>query len=205
MTSSPPEEVDPGVVTGTSLRVLRYPHPLLRADNVSIPVDELRTDAQLRDDVKTLAREMLRVMYASNGVGLAAPQVGVNRRVLVFNASGDKAAFLQEVVLLNPVVVAAARKTDIEQEACLSFPGMSGAVERAEWVKVEAYRINGSKVKAKYEGWKARVFQHELDHLNKVLYLDHLGEEDREAAKDALQRLVDEYEKYPHHGMAAAL
>jgi hypothetical protein len=86
------EEVDPGVVQGTDLRVAIYPHPALRARN------ELVTPEELEDGSMTkLAKEMLLVMYAAEGVGLAAPQVGVNKRLMVYNQSGSKTAWLDEV------------------------------------------------------------------------------------------------------------
>jgi peptide deformylase len=157
------EAMDPGVIKGTNLRVLRYPHPLLRKENKAIEESEM-------DDAKRIAKEMLLVMYASNGVGLAAPQVGINKRLMVFNPEGAAKAWLQEVVLVNPVIVGKSKPTDVEIEGCLSFPGMGGEVRRHEWVKVESTRLNGKKFKVKYEGWKARIFQHEFDHLDGVLY-----------------------------------
>lgn len=194
------EEIDPGIVEGTDLRVLRYPHPLLRVENTTIGDDEFD------ESLKKTAKEMLLVMYASRGVGLAAPQVGVNKRLLVFNPEGDSKAFLQEVVLVNPTIISSSKKSDIELEACLSFPGMSGQVRRNEWVKVEAQRLNGKKFKVKYEGWKARIFQHEYDHLQGTLYIDRLAlEEDKEKVKDRLAELVEEYRNNPYNGQDAAL
>jgi hypothetical protein len=86
------EEVDPGVVPGTNLRVAKYPHPALRARNELVTPEELEDGSMAR-----LAREMLLVMYAAEGVGLAAPQVGVNKRLMVYNQSGDKKRWLDEV------------------------------------------------------------------------------------------------------------
>lgn len=196
----PDEEVDPGAVAGTSLRVLRYPHPLLRAANETVAT------ASFDDGLRQTAREMLLVMYASHGVGLAAPQVGINKRLLVFNPEGDSRAFLQEVVMVNPTIVASSRKTLVETEGCLSFPGMSGGVRRYDWVKVEGYRLNGKKFRVRYEGWKARIFQHEYDHLDGVLYVDRLEtDEDRKNVEQRLGELVDEYKQNPYQGMEAAL
>lgn len=193
------EEIDPGVIEGTDLRVLKYPHPLLRAPNDTVEIDGFNAD------LKQTAREMLKVMYASRGVGLAAPQVGVNKRLMVFNPDGDSKAFLKEVVMVNPEIVASAKKCEVEGEACLSFPGMNGKVQRPEWVKVEAYRLNGKKFKVKYEGWVARIFQHEYDHLQGVLYIDRLEEEDKETVKDRLAELVADYRANPYEGEEAAL
>lgn len=192
-------EVDPGAVEGTSLRILKYPHPLLRAENAVVAEDEFN------DELKQTARGMLRIMYASRGVGLAAPQVGVNKRLLVFNPEGDAQAFLQEVVMVNPVIVGSSKKTEVEPEACLSFPGMSGNVRRHEWVKVEGYRLNGKKFRVKYEGWKARIFQHEFDHLEGVMYIDRLDDEDRERVKQRLDELIRDYNNNRYQDKQAAL
>lgn len=191
-------EVDPGEVEGTDLRVLRYPHPLLRRENAEVQEEEM-------EDMRRIAKEMLLVMYASKGVGLAAPQVGVNKRLMVFNAEGDKKAWLQEVVMVNPVIVAKGKASVVDIEGCLSFPLMAGNVRRQEWVKVEATRLNGKKFKVKYEGWKARIFQHEFDHLDGILYIDRLEEEDGPKVQRRLGELLDEYEAAPFEGMAAAL
>lgn len=114
------EEVDPGEVEGTDLRVLKYPDPRLRASNAEITV--------FGPEVAALAKDMFKVMYAMNGVGLAAPQVGVNQRLMVFNPLGDKVKWLNEVVLCNPVIVESSAKTEVAEEGCLSFPGMAGDV-----------------------------------------------------------------------------
>lgn len=192
------EEVDPGAVEGTDLRVLRYPHPLLRAENAEVGEDEM-------DEIRRIAKEMLLVMYASGGVGLAAPQVGVNKRLMVFNADGDKKAWLQEVVLVNPVVVGKSKPTEEEVEGCLSFPDMGGSVRRHAWVKVEATRLNGKKFKVKYEGWKARIFQHEYDHLDGTLYIDRLDDAGRGKVEKRLDELVSEYKAAPYDGRPPAL
>lgn len=194
------EEINPGKVVGTDLQILRYPHPLLRATNAEVKPDEFT------DELRRTAREMLLIMYASRGVGLAAPQVGINKRLMVFNPEGDSKAFIQEVVMVNPRIIAKSKKTLVEAEACLSFPGMSGNVRRHEWVKVEAFRLNGKKFKVKYEGWVAKIFQHEYDHLDGTMYVDRLETaEDRDGVKERLAELVEAYRKDPYGGEAPAL
>merc|ERR1719343_564399 len=88
-------EVDPGIVEGTDLRIVKYPHPSLRAHKEEID----------SGSISKLAKEMFLVMYAAEGIGLAAPQVGVNKRVMVYNESGDKKKWLMETVLINPKIV----------------------------------------------------------------------------------------------------
>jgi peptide deformylase len=140
------EEVDPGEVEGTDLRVLKYPHPSLREENAEITEDELKSG-----EIKKIAKEMFLVMYATQGVGLAAPQVGINKRLMVYNPTGDKTKWLDEVIMVNPKIVEFSEAKDVEQEGCLSFPGMGGDVERSKWIKVEAQKLNGKKMKKKFK------------------------------------------------------
>jgi peptide deformylase len=184
----PPDEVDPGKVEGTDLRILKYPHPALRAFNAPVTPDELNDGSIVK-----IAKEMLLLMYAAEGVGLAAPQVGINKRLMVFNESGDRQKWLTETVLVNPIIVDYGPTTDLHLEGCLSFPDMSGEVERSKWIKVEALTTKGKKIKKKYSGWEARVFQHEYDHLDGTVYIDRLSEEDRKQVQPVLDQLVQEF------------
>jgi peptide deformylase len=184
------EEVDPGVIEGTDLVVLKYPHPSLRAPNAEIPVEELTGPGS---EISRIAKEMFLVMYATEGVGLAAPQVGINKRLMVYNESGDKKKWMQEVVMVNPKIVEFSEGKDVENEGCLSFPGMRGDVERSKWIKVEALNLKGKKIKKKFTGWEARIFQHEYDHLDGVVYVDRLTEAGRKEVQPALDELVEKF------------
>lgn len=182
------EEVDPGTVEGTDLRIVKYPHPSLRAKNEDVTEEELKDGSMAK-----LAKEMFLMMYAAEGVGLAAPQVGVNKRLMVYNESGDRKRWLDEVVLVNPKIVEFGDAKDTAEEGCLSFPDMSGDVERAKWIKVEATNLKGKKIKKKFKGWTARIFQHEYDHLDGVVYIDRLTEESKEAVQPRLKELIEEF------------
>lgn len=188
--SSPPskEEVDPGAVEGTDLLIVKYPHPSLRAKNeeVALPDEE--------ESIMKVAKEMLKVMYAAEGVGLAAPQVGVNKRLMVYNPSGDSTKWLEEKILVNPTIVEFSDAKDEEIEGCLSFPDMNGEVIRSKWIKVEALTPKGRKVKKKFKGWEARIFQHEYDHLDGTVYTDRLSEETKENVQPRLNELIEEYD-----------
>lgn len=183
------EEVDPGAVEGTDLRIVKYPHPALRAENADIAPEELKES----DEIKNLAKEMLKVMYAAEGVGLAAPQVGVNKRLMVYNPTGDSKKWLEETILVNPQIVDYSEARDSQTEGCLSFPGMNGEVTRSKWIKVQALNIKGKKMKKKFTGWEARIFQHEYDHLDGTVYIDRLNEEDLSNVQPTLDELVNEY------------
>jgi peptide deformylase len=188
--STTSEEVDPGPIEGTDLRVLKYPHPSLRAPNVEIPLEELTGPGS---DISRIAKEMFLVMYATNGVGLAAPQVGINKRLMVYNEHGDKSKWMSEVVMVNPKIVEYSTAKDVENEGCLSFPDMGGDVERSKWIKVEALNLKGKKIKKKFVGWEARIFQHEYDHLDGVVYIDRLSEEGRKEVQPRLDELIKEF------------
>jgi peptide deformylase len=184
------EEVDPGVVEGTDLRVLKYPHPSLRAPNDEITDEELTGPGS---DIARIAKEMFLVMYATNGVGLAAPQVGINKRLMVYNEHGDAQKWMSEVIMVNPRIVEYSEATDVEQEGCLSFPDMGGDVERSKWIKVEAQNLKGKKIKKKFRGWEARIFQHEYDHLDGKVYIDRLTEDGRKEIQSKLDELIDKF------------
>jgi peptide deformylase len=96
-----------------------------------------------------VVKEMFMVMYACKGVGLAAPQVGINKRLMVFNPEGDAKKWLKEISLVNPRIVETSESTDVEVEGCLSFPNMQGSVRRYKWIKVEANDLKGKKIKKK--------------------------------------------------------
>ena len=103
---------------------------------------------------------MFDLMYAAQGVGLAAPQVGINKRLMVYNELGDPKKWLGEMVLVNPRIVASSEKKDLETEGCLSFPGVppdsQRLVSRHVWVKVEAMNLKGRPFKKKFVGWEVR-------------------------------------------------
>jgi peptide deformylase len=182
------EEVDPGVVEGTSLRIVKYPDPSLRAKNEEVTLEELKDGS-----ISHLAKEMFLVMYAAEGVGLAAPQVGFNKRLMVFNESGDRKKWLEEVIMINPRIVEKSEATEVGIEGCLSFPDMDGDVERAKSVKVEALNTRGKKITKKFTGWTARIFQHEYDHLDGIVYVDRLEEEGRAKVQPRLNELIQEF------------
>lgn len=184
------EEVDPGVVEGTDLRVLKYPHPALRAENEEIPTEELTGPGS---ELSKLAKEMFLVMYATQGVGLAAPQVGINKRLMVYNDTGDSKKWMKETVMINPKIVEFSEAKDVADEGCLSFPEMGGAVERSKWIKVEALNLKGKKMKKKFKGWEARIFQHEYDHLDGTVYIDRLTEEGKKEIQEKLDELISDY------------
>ena len=126
------------------------------------------------DDVRRLARDMFDTMYHAEGIGLAGPQVGVSRRILVVDVKNDDES-RHVHALVNPVVVEASRKQDKASEGCLSIPGLEENVTRAVRVTVEALSLDGDPVRIEADGLLARALQHEVDHLDGVLFIDRLS------------------------------
>ncbi|MDA8219734.1 MAG: peptide deformylase [Dehalococcoidales bacterium] len=149
------------------LQVLKAEHPVLRQKAKRIG----RIDAS----TQKIIDDMVETMYAVNGLGLAAPQVGVPLRLAVIQvpAEYEEPHAGELLVLINPEIVKAedAQETD---EACLSLPGYSGNIVRSQRVTFKALDRHGKSYKIKAEGMLAQAVQHELDHLNGVLYYDHL-------------------------------
>jgi peptide deformylase len=121
--------------------------------------------AEFNSDVRELIQRMYRVMEESRGLGLAAPQIGVAKRVFVYDVGEGKHA------LVNPRMLKASGE-EIGIEGCLSIPGLQGEVPRSERVVVSGIDENGNKVKIKAQGLLARVFQHEMDHLDGTMFID---------------------------------
>lgn len=120
------------------------------------------------DDVRRLVEDMFETMDAAKGIGLAANQVGIARRIAVVDADGDRFA------LIDPVIVEA-EATDTAEEGCLSIPEIYGDVTRPDRIVIEAMDQEGNRYRKEATGLKARAIQHEIDHLDGILFLDHLS------------------------------
>lgn len=129
--------------------------------------------AKVDDNIRRLAREMLQTMYSSNGIGLAAPQVAVNKQVIVIDCDPENATN-EPVVLINPKIIGASKTVCTAEEGCLSIPGVYLDVVRPEAIDVSYKDANGRPQKRRAEGLLARVIQHEMDHLNGVLFVDRV-------------------------------
>jgi peptide deformylase len=157
----------------------------------------LRTEnaiiTEFDENLKNIAKEMLLVMYASDGVGLAAPQVGINKRLMVFNELADPTKIDKEMILVNPRIVTTSSERAKGEEGCLSFPQIFGDVERFVTIDVEYQDVQGTKLRTKFENRPAIIFQHEYDHLEKILFIDHLSKEDQEKNRRKLDKLIRKY------------
>ncbi|HUE97284.1 MAG TPA: peptide deformylase [Longimicrobiaceae bacterium] len=126
---------------------------------------------QIDDGLRTLVADMFETMYAAEGIGLAGPQVAVPKRVIVVDV---KAEATTRVALVNPRVVERSKAQEKEEEGCLSIPGVSAHVERSIEVVVEALDEEGHPVRIEADGLLARCLQHEIDHLDGILFIDRL-------------------------------
>ncbi len=157
-------------------KVAIYPNPILSKEAEPVPTVNSETEQFIKD--------MFAIMYREKGVGLAAPQIGVSSRIFVANPEGKKDG--TEFVFINPVLSEYVGEV-LGQEGCLSLPGISGDVIRAEHVTVEASNEKGETFRLKADDFLARIIQHENDHLNGKLFIDRVGFAER-------QKLLAQYE-----------
>ncbi len=157
------------------LKLQKYGSPVLREKAMLVnKVDE---------EIRKLVENMIETMYAEGGVGLAAPQVGISKRIVVIDTE-DKGV----IVLINPAIIK--REGEMrEEEGCLSVPGVYSTVRRSSVVTVEALDLNEKKFRISQEGFLAIVLQHEIDHLDGYLFIDRLNPAKRLMIKDQLKKI----------------
>lgn len=153
------------------MNVLAHPNPALKQKADAV---DPRHDREL----VRLAKTMARLMYSAPGVGLAATQLGVQKRIIVFDVGDEK----QPTALCNPVIVESSDDREIDDEGCLSLPGITVPVERSLSVVAEGLDLAGKPVRIEAGAFLARVLQHEIDHLDGILILDRATPEERKAA-----------------------
>ena len=158
------------------LTILEFPDPRLRTE--AAPIESV--DAEVR----SLVDDMLETMYAAPGIGLAATQVDVHRRLLVVDVSADKS---DPHVLINPKILEKDGVT-VTEEGCLSVPGFYEEVQRAEHIRVRFINRDGDEVTVEVSGVLAVCIQHEIDHLDGKLFVDYLSEAKRQRIRKRLQR-----------------
>ena len=177
------------------MQIVKYPHPTLR--HKSKPLK--RVDRELFD----LVRNMFDLMYEHKGIGLSANKVDLPYRLFVINLEADPQQKDAEHIFINPV--ASGRKGMVErEEGCLSFPEIYAPVRRAEKVLVSAYNLNGEEVTYELTGLFARAAQHEMDHLDGILFIDRLTPANRMKIKEALSDLEAEFEGDRSRGLVPA-
>ena len=177
------------------MKIVLYPHPALR--HPAKPLGAI--DRQIHLD----AGRMLELMYEHKGLGLAANQVFLSYRIVVLNPTGDPQQRDKEEVLLNPVILE--RKGTIEgEEGCLSFPGLFQKIRRAKTVRVQAYNLRGEVVEKSVCDLESRLWQHEVDHLDGILYIDKMGTIARLASRNILKEFEQDFQRAQGKGEIAA-
>lgn len=152
------------------MEIVRYPHPALRWK--SKPITEINAD------LRRIVGEMFELMYQANGIGLAANQVALPYRLFVLNLTADPEEKEEEFVFINPEIMR--RKGSAEgEEGCLSFPQLYGPVRRADEIIVQAFDLEGEGFELNVDELAAKAIQHELDHLDGVLFIDRMTESAR--------------------------
>jgi peptide deformylase len=166
-------------------KIVKYPDPIL--EQKCQPITEFDTK-----ELQQLVDDMFETMYASKGVGLAAPQIGLSERITVIDCSGGEGE-RQPIVLINPEVILKEGKQTGE-EGCLSIPGFREDVTRAKKAVVRAMNVRGEPIEVPGEDLLARAMQHEIDHLNGILFLSHLSPLKRDLIKRKIKKLIKEHE-----------
>ncbi|WP_374252489.1 peptide deformylase [Acinetobacter brisouii] len=155
------------------LPVAQRGEAILTLEAAAVAQDELNSDW-----LKQLALAMQATMLARNGVGIAAPQVYISKRVIIVasrpNPRYPDAPDMPAVTMINPEITEYSTETCLGEEGCLSVPEQRGQVERAYAVKVRYFTVQGEQVEQSYEGFPARIVQHEIDHLNGILFVERL-------------------------------
>jgi peptide deformylase len=159
--------------------VVKYPDPVLAKRGEVV--------TEFGPELKTLVDEMFDSMYAAQGIGLAAPQISISKRIAVIDVSFKKNPE-EKIALVNPEVIEVEGK-QLEEEGCLSLPEIREKVSRAAWVKVRAQGVTGEWFDVEGEELLARALQHEIDHLDGVLFIDRVSRLKREMVLRKIKKL----------------
>ncbi len=163
-------------------RILTYPDPELKKRSLPVTV--------ITEKTRELARDMAETMYDAPGVGLAAPQIGVHQRIIVIDVSG-KDEKPELIVAINPEIVHAEGEA-FEEEGCLSVPKFSANVRRHARIVVKALNLDGEEITFRADDLLSIAFQHEIDHLDGILFIDHLSPLKKGIFRKRYQRALDE-------------
>ena len=175
----------------SALTIVEYPHPALRT--------KCKPVLTIDKDVVLAAGQMLELMYKFEGLGLAAPQVALDYRMIVINFAGKAEEKEHEFVAINPVIVEQ-KGTIKDREGCLSFPDLYRDIRRAKTVKVQGYTLDGKGFEMTCTDLPARIWQHEIDHLNGVMFIDKMGPIAKMSSKKDLDTFIAKFEKKKKKG-----
>ena len=171
--------IDPDEKLHKIHEIVKYPDPVLSTPGARV--------TEFNAELEEFVEEMFATMYAAQGIGLAAPQIGISKQITVIDVS-FKEKPEDRLVLINPEILDKEGK-QIEEEGCLSFPEIREKIRRSEWVKVRAQNAKGEFFEVEGEELLARAFQHEIDHLHGVLFIDHLSSLKKDLVKRRIRKL----------------
>lgn len=166
------------------LSIVQYPAPVL--------AETAQPIAEVTETIRTLAADMAETMYDAPGVGLAAPQIGESIRLVTIDVSEEKN---QLITMINPKIIATGSEKDLGEEGCLSLPGIYEKVTRFTEVTVRYQDLNGDTIDLEADGLLAVCIQHELDHLDGKVFVDHLSQLKRNRACTKLRKLRQQSNK----------
>ncbi|SNR64523.1 peptide deformylase [Desulfurobacterium atlanticum] len=169
------------------MEILLYPHEILlkKAEKVT----------EFNEELKNIVNQMFETMYKRGGLGLAGNQVGILKRIVVMDLnSGKENQGKEQIILINPEIVEMEGE-QINQEGCLSLPGLYKKVKRAAYVKVKAQNLEGEEFTIEGENLLARAFQHEIDHLNGIVFIDRLSPIQKRLALQRYKKLKRDFER----------
>lgn len=154
------------------LNIIKYPDSILRKNAKEIE--------KIDDDIKNLILDMTETMQKYDGAGLAAPQVGVSKRIIIANDGKE------ELAIINPKIIKRSWRKEKDKEGCLSLPGLIVGIKRNKKIIVSGIDYSGGKIRREAKDLMARILQHEIDHLNGVLIIDRLNKKDKEKYEESL-------------------
>ncbi len=163
-------------------KILIYPDPELKKKSLPVTV--------INEKTREIVSDMVETMYDAPGVGLAAPQIGIHQRIIVIDVSG-KEETRELIIAVNPEIVHSEGES-YEEEGCLSVPRYAANVRRHDKVVVKALNLEGEEITYKADGLLAIAFQHEIDHLDGILFIDHLSNLKKEMFQKKYRRLLEE-------------
>lgn len=163
------------------MNIIIYPDLILRK--------KAKPLTEINKEVYQKVEEMMELMHQANGIGLAAPQTGWSVRLFITDVNGDT---YEDKVFINPTIIEETGELN-KEEGCLSLPGITGKVIRAQKIKARAYNLKGQEIEIEAEGLAARAWQHEIDHLNGILFIDKISPANRLAISHQLKEFERSY------------
>lgn len=167
------------------IEITTYGNPVLREKAEKID--------EINDEIKNIAKKLEKRLESENGIGLAAPQIGISKRI--FTVDLTKAEMDKKTTLINPKIIYKSTEVTDYEEGCLSIPEVWGKVIRPSSIKIKGTLINGRTIVLEADGLFARVLQHEFDHLDGKLFIDYLSETDLKINQSKLDALVEKNRK----------